>query len=59
MVPDPDNGPRLDIKSAKGGISREAPRKLAFPLRRLPPILHITILMPVQSWSKGARGLSV
>jgi hypothetical protein len=40
-------GSRLDIKSAKGGISREAPRELAFPLRSLPPILHIAILMPV------------
>jgi len=48
-VPDPDNGPRLDIKNAKGGISREAPRRLASPLRCLPPILHITFLIPVQS----------
>jgi hypothetical protein len=59
MVPDPDDGPRLDIKSAKGGISREAPPELASRDRSLPPILHITILMPVRSWSKGARGLSV
>ncbi len=58
-VPDPDNGPRLDIKMAKGGISREAPRRLASPIQCLPPILHITILIPVQSWSKGSWGLSV
>jgi hypothetical protein len=59
MVPDPDNGPRLDIKNAKGGISRVAPQKLASLLQSLPPILHIAVLMPVRSYSKGARGLSV
>src|SRR6056297_125070 len=58
-VPDPDNGPRLDIKNAKGGISREAPQKLAFLLQSPPPILHVAVLMPVRSCSKGARGLSV
>ena len=36
-----------------------APRKLAPPLHSLPPILHILILDPVQSCSKGAQGLSV
>ena len=46
-VPEPDNGPRLDIKQCKGGISREAPQKLAFLLRSLPPILHMHGLMPV------------
>src|SRR4028118_1096455 len=49
MVPDPDDGPRLDIRTAKGGISRTAPRELASPLQSLPPILHIAILMPVRS----------
>ena len=43
------NGPRLDIKMAKGGISRTTPRGLASPLQSLPPILHIAILMPVRS----------
>src|ERR1700736_758078 len=51
--------PQLDIRIAKGGISRTAPRKLAPPLQSLPPILHIAVLMPAQSCSKGARGLSV
>ena len=36
-----------------------APRKLAPPLQSLPPILHILTLDPVQSYSKGAQGLSV
>ena len=53
------HGPRLDIKGKKGGISRLAPRELAPSLRSLPPILHISSLIPLQSCSKGARGLSV
>ncbi len=59
MVPDPDNGPRLDIKQNKGGISREAPPKLAFRLQSLPHILHMIVLMPGDVASKGAQGLSV
>ena len=55
----PLKGPQLDIKSVKGGISRMPPRQLAPTLHRLPPILHITLLIPLQSCSKGARGLSV
>ena len=58
-VPDPDNGPRLEPQTNQGGISRVAPRELASPLQSLPPILHVTGLMPVRSCSKGARGLSV
>ena len=58
-VPDPDNGPRLDISDNKGGISPLAPRELALPLQSLPPILHMLTLMPLQSCSKGAWGLSV
>ena len=46
-VPDPDNGPRLDIHDDKGGISRMAPRRLASPLQSLPPILHMPTRMPV------------
>ncbi len=53
------DGPRLDIKRQKGGISRLAPPKLAPRLQSLPPILHIQPLIPLQSCSKGARGLSV
>ena len=36
-----------------------APHQLAPMLQSLPPILHMPIRMPVQSYSKGARGLSV
>ena len=53
------HGSRLDIKTQKGGISRMAPRQLAPTLHSLPPILHIHPLIPLQSCSKGARGLSV
>ena len=53
------DGPRLDARDRKGGISRLPPPQLAPGLQRLPPILHIHSLMPLQSCSKGARGLSV
>ena len=36
-----------------------APLALARKLHRLPPILHKHAQSPVQSYSKGARGLSV
>jgi hypothetical protein len=55
----PLQGDRLDARKKKGGISRVAPRELAPPLQSLPPILHIPSLAPLQSCSKGARGLSV
>src|SRR5690606_24408815 len=58
-VPAPDHGARLGTKTCKGGISRTAPRKLAPALQSLPPILHMQALVPLQSCSKGARGLSV
>ena len=49
----------LDSKQAKGRISRLTPRRLATPLHCLRPILHITYPEPMQSCSKGSRGLSV
>ena len=49
----------LDITERKGGISRLPPPQLAPGFRRLPPILHIRSVIPLQSCSKGARGLSV
>ena len=49
----------LDSKQAKGRISRMTPRRLATPLHCLRPILHITYPEPMQSCSKGSRGLSV
>ena len=36
-----------------------APPKLAPRLQSLPPILHMPSLDPLQSYSKGAQGLSV
>ena len=55
----PIQGPMLEPQVFKGGISRLAPLHLAMPLHSLPPILHINTQSPVQSCSKGARGLSV
>ena len=51
--------PQLDTKEHKGGISPTPPQQLTPPLHRLPPILHMYPLAPLQSCSKGARGLSV
>ena len=53
------HGPRLDTRRDQGGISRLPPPDLAAGLRWLPPILHRSRRVPVQSCSKGARGLSV
>lgn len=58
-VPDPDHGPRLEPQTHQGGISRTAPLKLASQLHSLPPILHKSVQSPMQSYSKGSRGLSV
>ena len=59
MVPDPDNGPRLEFYQNKGGISRLTPRLLASTLQSLPPILHMPCQNPMLGYSKGSRGLSV
>jgi hypothetical protein len=48
------DGTRLDIRSVQGGISRLAPHKLAPMLQCLPPILHSSLLIPLQSCSKGS-----
>ena len=39
-VPNPDYGPRLELRHYQGGISRLPPQELAPLLQRLPPILH-------------------
>ena len=59
MVPTPDNGVWLGIKEKKSGIALLTPNWLAPILQSLPPMLHIFPLIPIQSCSKGARGLSV
>ena len=53
------HGSALELKHIQGGISRLPPYNLAAALHRLPPILHSYSLVPLQSCSKGARGLSV
>src|ERR1700722_3421352 len=53
-VPDPDNGPRLDVSNNKGGISRLAPPELAPRFHSFPPILHMLLLTPRRSCSKGS-----
>jgi hypothetical protein len=52
-------GYRLEFQQHEGGISRLAPRKLAPPPHRLPPILHTSCQNPMPGYSKGPRGLSV
>ena len=39
-VPDPDNGPRLELQTYQAGISRLTPPNLAIRLQSLPAILH-------------------
>ena len=58
-VPIPDYEIRLEPQAFQGGISRLAPPELAPKFHSLPPILHRNAQSPVQSYSKGARGLSV
>ena len=58
-VPIPDYEIRLEPQAYQGGISRSAPPQLAPRSQSLPPILHRYPQSPVQSYSKGARGLSV
>jgi hypothetical protein len=50
---------RLGSRETKGGISTMTPWYLAIPIQSLPPILHIVHPKSMQSYSKGARGLSV
>ena len=50
---------RLEPKTAKGGISRMTPPRLALRLQSLPPILHMTVPRPIPGYSKAPRGLFV
>ena len=50
---------RLEPQTNQAGISTLAPRELAPSLQSLPAILHKSHHSPMQSYSKGARGLSV
>ena len=51
--------PTLGIQEDQGGISTMTPPMLAHRLRSLPPILHRSTRIPLSSYSKGSRGLSV
>jgi hypothetical protein len=53
------HGARLGIQTYQGGISRTTPPKLAPRFQHLPPILHRYARIPLSSYSKGSRGLSV
>ena len=53
------HGSELEFQISQGGISRTTPKKLAFPLHNLPPILHRLTRNSLPSYSKGSRGLSV
>src|SRR3972149_7053263 len=50
---------RLEPQTNQAGISTLAPPELAPRLQSLPAILHRSVHSPMQSYSKGARGLSV
>src|SRR6185295_10720151 len=58
-VPDPVCGTQVRTAMTPGWYSTLAPRQLAPPLQSLPAILHKSHHSPMQSYSKGARGLSV
>ena len=58
-VPRQDHCPWLEPQTNQGGISRSAPRPLAWPLLCLPPILHKSAHSSMQSCSKGSWGLPV
>src|SRR5882672_8625900 len=51
--------PRLEPRTNQAGISPTTPPELAPRLQSLPAILHRSVHSPMQSYSKGARGLSV
>ena len=59
VSPDPIQGRRLGNQQSKSGIPPAAPRKLAFSLLSLPPILYIYHRIPVSGCSKAPWGLSV
>ena len=59
VSPAPIQGPRLDFKLHKAGISTAAPRYLAAPSQSLPAILHMRNLKPLPRYSQGSWGLSV
>ena len=59
MVPALDKKAWLDIKKQQGGISHGDSTKAGAQASKSPTYATQLFLMPVQSCSKGARGLSV
>ena len=53
------HGRGLGNQYCRGGIPTPAPRKLASPFHRLPPILYVQHRPPAPNWSKAPWGLSV
>ena len=53
------HGRRLGAQCCRGGIPTPAPRRLAPPPHRLPPILYVQHRAAAPSWSKAPWGLSV
>ena len=52
-------GSRLEFKLSQSGISTMTPQKLTFLLQSLPPMLYKIYRIPISSYSKAPRGLSV
>ena len=53
------HGLRVEPRTAKSGISPAPPRPPQGPVHRVPPILRMTALNPMASYSKAPRGLFV
>ncbi len=58
-VPDPVEGPRLEVQKSQGSISTTAPSRPESRLQSLLPILRRLFLTSLPSCSKGSWGLSV
>ena len=59
VSPDQIHGRRLETQQSKGGIPRVTPQKLTPLFPSLPPILYMKYRVPISSYSKALRGLSV
>ena len=59
LSPIPMQGPGLERRKRKGGISMATPPHLAAGLHSLPPMLHIPTQHPMSRCSKGSQGLFV
>ena len=53
------DGPRLEFRSTRTGISLTAPRSLTRSFRSLPAMLHMADQNTMPDYSEGSQGLSV